>query len=62
MTGAERQARYHATQMCGTSLIRFGRPVDHRSRTQRWNDTTVAKPKEDTITRVMADRQQPVDA
>jgi hypothetical protein len=33
-----------------------------RSRAQRWNDATVAKPKEDTITRVMADRQQPVDA
>ena len=57
MTDAEPQARYHATRMCGTPLIRIGRPVDRRSRTQRWNDTTVAKPREDTITRIMADRQ-----
>jgi len=34
----------------------------HAPAAQRWNDTTIAKSKEDTITRVMADRQQPVDA
>ncbi|HEY4043783.1 MAG TPA: hypothetical protein VGM32_18320 [Rhodopila sp.] len=62
MTDAEPQARYHATPMCGTPLIRTGPPVDRGSRTQRWNDTTVAKPRQNTITRIMADRQSPVDA
>jgi len=39
MTGAERQARYHAARMSDAPIIRIRRPVDRRSRIQRWNDT-----------------------
>jgi hypothetical protein len=39
MTGAERQARYRAARMSDAPLIRIRRPVDRRSRVQRWNDT-----------------------
>ena len=39
MTGAERQARYRAARMTNVPLIRIRRPVDRRSRIQRWNDT-----------------------
>jgi hypothetical protein len=42
MTGAERQARYRAARMSGTPVIRLRRPVDRRSRIQRWNDTIAA--------------------
>jgi hypothetical protein len=42
MTGAERQARYRAMRMNGTPIIRIRRPVDRRSRVQRWNDTVAA--------------------
>jgi hypothetical protein len=46
MTDAERQARYraarateHAKEGSGAPVIRTRRPVDHRSRARRWNDT-----------------------
>jgi hypothetical protein len=39
MTGAERQARYRTAHAAGTPIIRIRRPVDRRSRIQRWNDT-----------------------
>jgi hypothetical protein len=39
MTGAERQARYRAVRAAGTPVVRTRRPVDRRSRIQRWNDT-----------------------
>jgi hypothetical protein len=42
MTGAERQARYRATRMSGKPVIRIRRPLDRRSRVQRWNDTVAA--------------------
>jgi hypothetical protein len=42
MTGAERQARYRAARMANAPLIRIRRPVDRRSRIQRWNDTIAA--------------------
>jgi hypothetical protein len=42
MTGAERQARYRAARMTNAPLIRIRRPIDRRSRIQRWNDTIAA--------------------
>ena len=42
MTGAERQARYRAAHADGVPVIRTRRPVDRRSRIQRWNDTIAA--------------------
>jgi hypothetical protein len=39
MTCSERQARYRAAHAAGASVIRIRRPVDRRSRIQRWNDT-----------------------
>ena len=42
MTGAERQARYRAAHAAGQPVIRVRRPVDRRSRIQRWNDTVSA--------------------
>jgi hypothetical protein len=39
MTGAERQARYRTARMNNAAVIRIRRPVDRRSRIQRWNDT-----------------------
>ena len=42
MTGAERQARHRAAQAAGVPVIRIRRPVDRRSRIQRWNDTIAA--------------------
>jgi hypothetical protein len=42
MTGAERQARYRAARLTNAPLIRIRRPVDRRSRIQRWNDTIAA--------------------
>jgi hypothetical protein len=38
MTGAERQARYRAAHADGTPRIRYRKPVDRRSRAQRWRD------------------------
>ena len=37
LTGAERQARYRARH-AGMPLVRYRRPADRRSRTQRWHD------------------------
>jgi hypothetical protein len=42
MTGAERQARHRAAQAADVPVIRIRRPVDRRSRIQRWNDTIAA--------------------
>ena len=42
MTGAEWQARYRAAHADGAPVIRIRRPVDRRSRIQRWNDTIAA--------------------
>ena len=42
MTGAERQARYRAAHAAGAPVIRTRRPIDRRSRIQRWNDTIAA--------------------
>ena len=42
MTGAERQARHGATRANGAPVIRIRRPIDRRSRIQRWNDTSAA--------------------
>lgn len=39
MSGAERQARYRAARTAGAPVVRTRRPVDRRSRIQRWNDT-----------------------
>jgi hypothetical protein len=36
MTGAERQARYRAARAASVPLIRTRRPLDRRSRIQRW--------------------------
>ena len=38
MTAAERQARFRATHADGTPRIRYRRPVDRRSRAQRWQE------------------------
>jgi hypothetical protein len=37
LTGAERQARYRARHT-GAVVIRYRRPIDRRSRAQRWRD------------------------
>jgi hypothetical protein len=42
MTGAERQARYRTMHANGMLVIRIRRPIDRRSRIQRWNDTIAA--------------------
>ena len=39
MTDAERQARYRAARADGGPVIHLRRPVDRRSRIQRWYDT-----------------------
>ena len=38
MTDAERQARCRAARAVGVPVVRMRRPVDHRSRAQRWRD------------------------
>ena len=38
MTDAERQARYRAARAAGVPVVRPRRPVDRRSRAQRWRD------------------------
>jgi hypothetical protein len=38
MTHAERQARYRAKQADGAPAVRYRKPVDRRSRPQRWRD------------------------
>jgi hypothetical protein len=42
MTGAERQARYRTMHANGVPVIHIRRPIDRRSRIQRWNDTIAA--------------------
>jgi hypothetical protein len=37
LTGAERQARYRARHV-RTPVVRYRRPIDRRSRHQRWRD------------------------
>jgi hypothetical protein len=39
MTEAERQARHRAARAAGAPVIRIRRPIDRRSRAQRWDDT-----------------------
>jgi hypothetical protein len=38
MTDAQRQARCRAARESGTPAVRTRRPLDHRSRAQRWRD------------------------
>jgi hypothetical protein len=38
MTHAERQSRYRAKQAAGTPTFRYRKPIDRRSRVQRWCD------------------------
>jgi hypothetical protein len=38
MTHAERQARYRAKRAAGAPTFRYRKPVDRRSRLQRWRD------------------------
>ena len=38
MTHAERQARYRAKQAAGAPTFGYRKPVDRRSRLQRWRD------------------------
>lgn len=38
MTDAERQSRYRAARAAGVPVPRTRRPVDRRSRAQRWRD------------------------
>jgi len=38
MTDAERQARCRAARAAGKPVVRTRRPIDHRSRIQRWRD------------------------
>jgi hypothetical protein len=42
MTGAERQARCRAARAAGLPATRTRRPIDRRSRVQRWIDTVAA--------------------
>ena len=39
MTHAERQAQYRARLADGAPTLRYRKPVDRRSRLQRWRDT-----------------------
>ena len=41
MTHAERQARYRAKQADGSPTFRYRKPVDRRSRVQRWRDAVL---------------------
>ena len=41
MTHAERQARYRAKQADGSPTLRYRKPVDRRSRVQRWRDAVM---------------------
>ena len=45
MTHAERQARYRAKQAAGVPTFRYRKPLDRRSRLQRWRDV-VAEPQD----------------
>jgi hypothetical protein len=41
MTHAERQARYRAKQTDGGPTLRYRKPVDRRSRVQRWRNAVI---------------------
>ena len=56
MTDAERQARYRAARAAGRPAIRTRRPVDHRSRAKRWQDTVAE------LTQLQAEYQAWLDA
>ena len=59
MTSAERQARYraaHATDTAATVKVRYRRPADRRSRSQRWRDAVAE------LLELQADYQQWLDA
>ena len=62
MTDAERQARYRAARAAGVPVVRPRRPVDRRSRAQRWRDaveTIVARQGEDAAwLEALADNQR----
>jgi len=58
MTHAERQARYRATHAADTALtakVRYRKPVDRRSRPQRWRDALAE------LLELQADYQQWLD-
>ncbi len=38
MTDADRQARCRAARASGTPVVRLPRPLDHRSRANRWRE------------------------
>jgi hypothetical protein len=42
MTAAERMARWRAAHADGKPAIRYRRPVDRRSRPERWHDACAA--------------------
>jgi hypothetical protein len=44
MTHAERQARYRVKQAAGAPTFRYRKPVDRRSRLQRWRDVVAELP------------------
>ena len=58
MTSAERQARYraaHATDTVAVVKVRYRRPIDRRSRPQRWRDAVTE------LLELQADYQQWLD-
>lgn len=58
MTPAERQARYraaHAADTAATVKVRYRKPVDRRSRLQRWRDAVAE------LLELQADYQQWLD-
>ena len=58
MTGAERQARYRAARAVGAPVVRTRRPVDRRSRIQRWNDTVAGQAEYAAWLDALPDNQQ----
>lgn len=58
LTPAERQARYRAAQASETPVVkvRYRKPVDRRSRPQRWRDAVAE------LVELQADYQQWLDA
>jgi len=49
MTHAERQSRYRAKQAAGTPTFRYRKPIDRRSRVQRWCDTVAEDLQDDYL-------------
>jgi hypothetical protein len=56
MTHAERQARYRASHSDDAPRLRYRKPVDRRSRPQRWNDAVAE------LMELQADSQTWLDA